>query len=63
MIAIVILNFNNSKDTIECLESLKLLKNTNFKVFIGDNSTLINEYKMLKSYIENDNYINKITNL
>lgn len=63
MLAIVILNFNNCKDTIECLKSIKCLKYKKFKVFLGDNSTKIDEYLKLKKFIENNDDIRNFVEL
>lgn len=63
MLAIVILNFNNSKDTIECLKSLKSLRNRNFNIFLGDNSTNIEEYEKVLEFIESDYELKNITRL
>lgn len=54
MLAIVILNFNNSEDTIDCLNSLKKIKEKEYDIFLGDNSTNILEYEKVKRYINND---------
>jgi len=38
-VAIIVVNYNNWIDTIECLDSLKNLKYENFKVFLVDNGS------------------------
>ena len=47
-VAIVIVNWNNIHDTIECIESLKKLSYKNFKVFLIDNGSDSNIYEELK---------------
>jgi GT2 family glycosyltransferase len=39
LVSIVILNWNGLKDTIECLESVKLLSYSNFEVIVVDNGS------------------------
>lgn len=43
----IILNFNGYSDTVECLESLRLLKNQNFQVILVDNASANDEGKRL----------------
>lgn len=52
MLAIIILNYNNSKDTIECLKSICNLEYKEYRVFLGDNSTNIDEYEKVKDFIK-----------
>lgn len=52
MLAIVILNFNNAEDTIECLESLNNIESYDYDIFLGDNSTNIYEYEKVKKYVD-----------
>lgn len=40
MTAIILLNYNNWRDTIECLESLFKIEGERFKIILVDNSTL-----------------------
>lgn len=54
-IAIIILNYNNSKDTLECLDSLDKIIKKSFKVFLVDNSSIIEEYYYLEKKILNYN--------
>jgi GT2 family glycosyltransferase len=57
MIYIIILNWNNARDTIKCLESLKLIRDELFKVIVCDNKSTDNSYAVLS------NYANKNKNL
>lgn len=54
-IAIIILNYNNSKDTVECLNSLEKINKKKFKIFLVDNSSNIKEYYYLEERIQNYN--------
>jgi len=42
--AIIVVNYNNKKLTQNCLDSLKLVKNPIFKVFLVDNSAKSNQF-------------------
>ncbi len=56
---IIILNYNNASDTIECLESLKKTKNNNFTVIIVDNASIDNSVNLIINYLcsENNDYL------
>ncbi|HNW19878.1 MAG TPA: glycosyltransferase [bacterium] len=43
----IILNFNGYSDTVECLESLRRLKNQDFQVILVDNASTNDEGKQL----------------
>ena len=45
---IMILNYNGIEDTRDCLRSLQKTKYKNFRVYIGDNGSKINESELLK---------------
>lgn len=53
---IVIVNFNNFQDTIECLESLLKSDYLNFQIFVVDNS--VNDLSMMQFsiWVNNNNY-------
>lgn len=53
-LAIVLLNYNGSKDTIECIRSLDMCK-TKYKydVYIMDNGSIKDELKTLEEYLSN----------
>ena len=55
-VAIIILNYKNSKDTIECVESLEKIKYKNFEIIIVDNDSRDESIKTLRSYFK-DKYI------
>lgn len=48
-VAIVILNYKNSKDTIECVESLEKINYKNFEIIIVDNDSRDNSVEILKN--------------
>lgn len=54
-ISIIILNYNGSEDTIECLESLKKQTYKNFEIILIDNASIIDEFDKLKKYVDNSN--------
>lgn len=49
---IVILNYNNSQDSIECLESILKLQYINYQVIVVDNSETLQYIKELESWAE-----------
>lgn len=51
-LAIIILNYNGSTDTIQCVKSLSRLK-VNYDVFIVDNFSNIDDYLNLKNNLDN----------
>lgn len=50
MIYICVLNYNNSKDTIECLKSLEHLKDVSYRIILIDNASTDCSYNKLKKY-------------
>ncbi|MDD3159863.1 MAG: glycosyltransferase family 2 protein [Candidatus ainarchaeum sp.] len=56
-IGIIILNWNTSKDTIECLDSLKEQKFKDFKIYLVDNASKESEKKILKNYIKKESIL------
>ena len=51
-IVIVILQYNNSHDTIRCLESVKGLNWQNFKAVVVDNASEIQHLNNIRLFIE-----------
>jgi GT2 family glycosyltransferase len=47
-VTIIILNFNNLGDTVECLESIKNITYPNYKVIVVDNGSIGNDVEVLK---------------
>lgn len=52
MFSIIIINYNCSLDTIECLESLRNSDNTNFQIILVDNNSTDDSVKKLDFYFE-----------
>lgn len=51
-IAVCLLNYNSSKDTIECLESLLVQEGTDFSVIIVDNNSSDNSVGEIEDYLK-----------
>ncbi len=58
--SIIILNWNTTKDTIECLESLKHQTAKDFEIIVVDNNSQEDQFAQLKIYTERQNTINLI---
>jgi hypothetical protein len=52
-IFIVVLQYNNSQDTIRCLEAIKKLSWQDFKVIIVDNASEIQHLNSIRLFVEN----------
>jgi len=50
-VSIIIVNWNNWKDTLECLKSLKELDYPNFRIVIVDNGSQDDSKKKIKNYL------------
>lgn len=61
-IGIVILNYLNWKDTVECIDSLKDQTNQNFKIVIVDNNSDNESVDELRSRYENTEQIHLLVN-
>lgn len=55
-VAIIIVNWNNSKDTIECLTSLSSLDYNPYKIFLVDNGSSDNSIEELESFLFKGDY-------
>jgi len=53
MIYVITINYNNSTETIDCLNSLKAVE-TEFKIIVIDNKSSIEDYSFLERYIEKE---------
>lgn len=56
-IAIIILNYKNSKDTIECVESLEKIGYKNFEIIIVDNDSKDGSIEFLKNHFKDKHAI------
>jgi GT2 family glycosyltransferase len=54
-VSIIIVNYNGTKDTLECLESLEKTVYKNYEIIIVDNCSISNERELLKSASMNPN--------
>jgi len=52
-VAVVLINWNNTNDTLACLDSVSGVKYSNFRIVIVDNHSRGSEYEKLKSGSEN----------
>ena len=57
-LGIIVLNWNTSKETIECLKSLKDQTFTNFRIYLVDNGSKTEEVKMLEHYLNKEKELN-----
>jgi len=62
-VAIIILNWNNWKDTIECIESLKNGSYSNYKLIIVDNASSNNSAEIIKNRFPECILIKNSTNI
>lgn len=53
-VAIIIVNWNRSNDTLECLSSLNGINYDNIKVFVVDNCSNDNSYDLFKSFVRQE---------
>lgn len=51
LVFVIVLQYNNSKDTINCLDSLRQLKYRHFKVAVIDNASQEAEKNVVRNYI------------
>lgn len=54
MVSIILINFNNSHDTIDCLESLKTINYPSYNVVVVDNASKEEDYNKLSRFIEDN---------
>ena len=52
-VSIVLLNWNSSEHTIECIESLQRIKYENYSITIVDNNSQIKDIANLRNYLKN----------
>ena len=53
-VSIVILNWNNWKDTLECLDSLYRIQYPNWDLFLVDNGSEDESISMLKKWVKGE---------
>lgn len=52
MVYVILVNYNNTNDSIECLASLMTIKNAEMNIIVVDNHSLLEQRRLLKSYIQ-----------
>lgn len=52
--SIILVNYNNSKDTLACLNSLLQIKYSNFDIIVVDNASVDNSWKIFEDYAKNE---------
>ena len=62
MVYVILVNYNNSNDSIECLASLMTIENTEIKIIVVDNHSVLEQRCLLKAYIEKFSNIELIEN-
>lgn len=60
-VAIIILNWNSSEVTIECLDSLFAIHYLDFHVFLVDNASEKAEYELIEDYCKDKSFISLIS--
>lgn len=56
-VSVVILQFNNSEDTIRCLESVKELDYDNLEVIVVDNASKVKHFNAVRFFVESQEKI------
>ena len=62
ILPIVIVNWNGTKDTIECITSVEASTYKNWRIVLVDNNSSVHEIEMLKSFISDKKQISLIQN-
>lgn len=57
-VAIVVLQYNHSEDTVRCLESLRALTYSNFNVIVVDNASVVEHLKHIEYWIKFNKFKN-----
>lgn len=60
-VAIIILNWNTSEVTIDCLHSLFQISYSDFKIFLVDNASNDTEYQLIRDYCDKHSQISLIS--
>lgn len=59
-VSVIVLEYNNFDDTIQCIDSIKKSDYKNYQIFLVDNASEISIYKKLVKYYENDTKVTAI---
>ena len=62
-VAIVLLNWNSTEDTLACIESIRKLTYKTFQVVVIDNQSEVSQYRALKSGCANELVLRQKRNL
>lgn len=57
MVAIILVNFNGAKDTIDCIESLKELTFKDYIIIVVDNKSTDNSARILRMYTQKNSIV------
>lgn len=60
LVYIVVLQYNNSQDTLRCLESLKVQSYPNFRVIVVDNASYEAEVNNIRNYINSQEHNDRV---
>src|SRR3989338_8229659 len=59
LVYIIIINWNNAKDTIECLESLQKMNYENYRVVLVDNASTDDSMQKITAWLKISNFEGK----
>lgn len=60
-VAVIVLNWNSSQVTIECLESLAQITYSDFHVFLVDNASEKAEYALIERYCKDKSFVSLVS--
>jgi GT2 family glycosyltransferase len=55
-VSIILLNYNGGQDTIECLESLRVITYPNYRIIAVDNASTDDSFQKLEQYLESNRF-------
>jgi GT2 family glycosyltransferase len=58
LVVCILINYNHSKDTLDCVESLLNSSYDNFKIYLVDNGSETDDYRILENSLSNNDNIN-----
>lgn len=57
MVGVIVLNFNTADDAIKCVESVKSVTETSYRIYVVDNCSTDNSYQVLSNAFSKDSNI------